>query len=118
MLTKYAAGHGVADLATSLLTDATKGIASAKAQKALAAANFRAPANTDAAGQVTDALVKAFGAAGVGGVSMPNIPQMGCYWQFVGGGWTSIFNVSIKDRKDADEVLQKVQADVLKCATS
>ena len=113
MVTKFAADHGVADLATSLVTDATKGMASVKAQKALAASNFRAPARGDV--PVTDALVQAFGAAGVGGISMPNIPQVGCYWGSAGGAWSSIFNASVADRVDAGTAFQKAQDDIGKC---
>ena len=115
MVTKFAAGHGVADLANSLVTDATKGMASAKAQKSLALANFRAPANVEAATLVTDPLIAAFAAAGVGAISMPNIPQVGCYWDNSGGAWSSVFNASINDRVAPATAFAKAQADMLTC---
>ena len=55
--------------------------------RALAAANGRFPANTTAGKQVNDPLLKQFGKAGVGGVPMPNIPQMGSVWSELGGAW-------------------------------
>ena len=56
------------------------------AQLALAAANDRFPANTaPASGQGQG--VKAFGAASVGGVPMPNIPQMDNVWGDLGSAW-------------------------------
>ena len=115
MVTKFAAGHGVGDLASSMVTDSSKGVASAKAQKSLALANFRAPANTEANSQVTDPLIAAFGAAGAGGISMPNIPQVGCYWGSAGGAWSSIFNASVNDRVDAGTAFAKAQSDIAAC---
>jgi len=115
MVTKFAAGHGVGDLASSMVTDNSKGVASAKAQKSLALANFRAPANTEANSQVTDPLIAAFGAAGAGGISMPNIPQVGCYWGSAGGAWSSIFNASVNDRVDAGTAFAKAQSDIAAC---
>ena len=56
-------------------------------QLALAAANGRFPANTAAAAQVKDADLKAFGRASVGGVPMPNIPQMASVWGDLGAAW-------------------------------
>jgi maltose-binding protein MalE len=32
-------------------------------------------------------VLKQFGAAGVGGVPMPNIPQMGSVWSDLGAAW-------------------------------
>ena len=115
MVTKFAAGHGVGDLATSMVTDSSKGMASVKAQKSLVTANFRAPANSEAGAQVSDALIAAFGAAGAGGISMPNIPQVGCYWGSAGGAWSSIFNASIADRVDAGTAFAKAQSDIANC---
>ena len=113
MVTKFAAGHGVGSQANSLVTDSSKGMASAKAQKSLSGSNFRAPARADVV--VTDPLIAAFGAAGVGGISMPNIPQVGCYWSSAGGAWSSIFNASVNDRVDAGTAFQKAQDDIAAC---
>lgn len=113
MVTKFADGHGVAALANGLVTDDAKGMASAKAQKSLSAANNRAPARGDVA--VTDAYIKGFGAAGVGAISMPNIPQVGCYWNSAGGAWSSIFNSSIADRVAPATAFAKAQDDIAKC---
>ena len=115
MVTKFAAGHGVADLANSLVTDSVKGVASVKAQLSLAKANFRAPANTAAGAQLSDPLIAGFAAAGVGAISMPNIPEVGCYWSSAGGAWSSAFNASLADRVPAATAFAKAQSDMLKC---
>jgi maltose-binding protein MalE len=57
------------------------------ARLALSAANARVPANTKAAKRVADPDVKAFGKASVGGVPMPNIPQMASVWGDLGSAW-------------------------------
>ena len=57
------------------------------AQLALAAANSRFPANTVAGKQVTDPVLAQFGKASVGGVPMPNIPQMSAVWADLGTAW-------------------------------
>jgi arabinogalactan oligomer / maltooligosaccharide transport system substrate-binding protein len=41
----------------------------------------------DAGKQVTNATLKQFGAASVGGVPMPNIPQMASVWSDLGAAW-------------------------------
>jgi arabinogalactan oligomer / maltooligosaccharide transport system substrate-binding protein len=113
MVTKFAAGHGVADLANALVSDDSKGVAGQKSQKALAAASLRAPARSDV--PVTDAYILGFGAAGVGGISMPNIPQVGCYWNSGGNAWSSMFNASIADRVPAATAFAKAQTDIENC---
>jgi len=50
-------------------------------------ANLRYPANKLAGKQVNDPILRQFGAAGAGGVPMPNIPQMGSVWAELGGAW-------------------------------
>jgi maltose-binding protein MalE len=40
-----------------------------------------------AAKRYADPIQKQFGAAGVGGVPMPNIPQMGQVWTDLGQAW-------------------------------
>jgi maltose-binding protein MalE len=84
MVTKFSTQHGVESLAKDLVGNYFMGAAS---QQALAAANGRFPANKAAGKRVNDAVLKQFGAAGVGGVPMPNIPQMDNVWTELGGAW-------------------------------
>ena len=84
MVTKFAAAHGVDSFAKDFVGNYMMQPA---AQLALAAANDRFPANTIAGKQVADKDVKAFGAASVGGVPMPNIPQMSSVWGDLGSAW-------------------------------
>ncbi len=84
MVTKYAAAHGVESGAKNLVTRYLMRPAS---QTALAAANHRIPANKAARSAVADTVLKQFGAAGAGGVPMPNIPQMSLVWSDLSGAW-------------------------------
>jgi maltose-binding protein MalE len=84
MVTKFAAQHGVETAAKDLVANYMMG---ANSQAALAAANGRYPANTDAGLAVTNATLKQFGAASKGGVPMPNIPQMASVWSDLAGAW-------------------------------
>ena len=84
LVTKYADTHGVGLQARSL---ATEFFTSATAQARMSSKNGRFPANLSAASKVTDAMLKAFGKAGAGGVPMPNIPEMGVVWGQLGGAW-------------------------------
>jgi maltose-binding protein MalE len=84
MVTKFASAHGVESLAKDLVASY---MARPASQLALAAANGRFPANTTAAAQVKDADLKAFGKASVGGIPMPNIPQMASVWGDLGAAW-------------------------------
>ena len=84
MVTKFSAPHGVESLAKDLVANYMMRPAS---QLALAAANGRFPANTVAGAQVKDKDLQAFGKASVGGVPMPNIPQMASVWQDLGAAW-------------------------------
>ena len=84
MVTKFAATHDVESLAKDLVANY---MMQAGAQLELALANARFPANIDAGKQVKDAQLKAFGAASVGGVPMPNIPQMNSVWGDLGAAW-------------------------------
>jgi arabinogalactan oligomer/maltooligosaccharide transport system substrate-binding protein len=86
MLTKFAAEHGVESAARSLVTEY---MASEKAQFNLSAKNDRYPANLAAAKRVTNPQLKAFGAAGTGGVPIPNISQMNSVWGPLGGAWVN-----------------------------
>jgi len=84
MVTKYAAAHGVDSLAKDFVSNY---MMQPSAQLSLANANGRAPANLVAAKKYSDPVLSAFGKAGVGGVPMPNIPQMGAVWSELGGAW-------------------------------
>ena len=84
MVTRFAAGHGVETLAKDLVVNYMSRTSS---QSALAAAAHRPPANTKARLAVRNAVLNAFGRASVGGVPMPNIPQMNAVWSELGGAW-------------------------------
>ena len=81
-VTKYATTHNVDAAAKDLVVNF---FSTASAQTALAAAGGRAPANLKA--KATDPILAQFGAAGKGGVPMPNIPQMGSVWSDLGQAW-------------------------------
>jgi arabinogalactan oligomer / maltooligosaccharide transport system substrate-binding protein len=84
MVTKYASVHGVDAIAQDFLTNY---IALPPAQYYLAAAGGRFPANIIAGKHVNDPVLAQFGAAGKGGVPMPNIPQMSSVWSDLGAAW-------------------------------
>jgi maltose-binding protein MalE len=84
MVTKYAQTHGVVTLAKDLVANE---MMKASFQLDLEQANLRWPANKVAGRRVGDRVLKQFGAAGAGGVPMPNIPQMGSVWAELGGAW-------------------------------
>jgi arabinogalactan oligomer/maltooligosaccharide transport system substrate-binding protein len=84
MVTKFSTQHGVESLSKDLVGNY---MMSAAAQQTLAAANSRFPANLAAGKRVNDAVLRQFGTAGVGGVPMPNIPQMDSVWAELGGAW-------------------------------
>jgi maltose-binding protein MalE len=84
MVTKYALTHGVDSLALDFVSNYMMQPA---AQLSLANANGRAPANIVANKKYSDPVLSQFGKAGVGGVPMPNIPQMGAVWSELGGAW-------------------------------
>lgn len=83
MVTKFANTHGVANLTKSLVTT----MMGSSQQQSLAGANQRFPANRAAGRRVRDTFIRQFGAAGAGGVPMPNIPEMGSVWSELGGAW-------------------------------
>jgi arabinogalactan oligomer / maltooligosaccharide transport system substrate-binding protein len=82
MVTKFASAHGVDTAAKTLVTNF---FSTPSAQTELAAAGGRAPANTKA--KANDPVLAQFGAAGKGGVPMPNIPQMSSVWSDLGAAW-------------------------------
>ena len=84
MVTKYATDHGVDALAKDFVSNY---MMTPAAQLDLANANGREPANILAAKTYADPILSAFGKAGVGGIPMPNIPQMGAVWSELGGAW-------------------------------
>jgi arabinogalactan oligomer / maltooligosaccharide transport system substrate-binding protein len=84
MVTKFAQAHGVVSLAKDLVGNEMMKPAF---QLDLEQANLRFPANRVAGKRVSDPVLKQFGAAGVGGVPLPNIPQMGSVWAELGGAW-------------------------------
>ncbi|HVN60252.1 MAG TPA: extracellular solute-binding protein [Gaiellaceae bacterium] len=84
LVTKFATQHGVESQARDLVGSY---MMTPAAQLALAAANSRFPANTAAGKQVTDPVLAQFGKASVGGVPMPNIPQMNAVWADLGTAW-------------------------------
>ena len=84
MVTKFAAAHGVGSLAKDLVASE---MMKPSFQLDLEAANQRFPANIVAGRHVSDPVLKQFGKAGIGGVPMPNIPQMGSVWAELGGAW-------------------------------
>ena len=86
MLTSFAAGHGVESAARSLVSEY---MATEKAQYQLSALNDRYPANKAAALRVQNPQLKAFGAAGAGGIPIPNIPQMNSVWGPLGSAWVA-----------------------------
>jgi arabinogalactan oligomer / maltooligosaccharide transport system substrate-binding protein len=86
MVTKYASVHGVDALAQDFVTNY---MTTPSAQLALALAEGRFPANIAAGKQVTDPVLAEFGNAGVGGVPMPNIPQMNSVWTDLGAAWVN-----------------------------
>src|SRR3954466_1746280 len=84
MVTKFAATHGVESLAKDLVASEMMKPAF---QLDLEQANLRYPANKVAGRRVNDPILRQFGAAGTGGVPLPNIPQMGSVWSELGGAW-------------------------------
>ena len=86
MVTKYATAHGVDALAQDLVSNY---MTTPAAQLVLANAGGRYPANTVAGKEVTDPVLAEFGQAGVGGVPMPNIPQMASVWTDLGAAWVN-----------------------------
>ena len=84
MVTKFAATHNIDSLAKDLVANY---MMTPAAQKLLAAANNRYPANSVAGKSVSDPYLAQFGQASVGGVPMPNIPQMDSVWSDLGGAW-------------------------------
>jgi len=86
MVTKFAQTHGVESLAKDLVASE---MMKPSFQLDLEQANLRFPANRVAGKKVNDPILRQLGAAGLGGVPMPNIPQMGSVWAELGGAWVN-----------------------------
>jgi arabinogalactan oligomer/maltooligosaccharide transport system substrate-binding protein len=84
MVTRFARTHGVEAAAKDLVGSY---LSTPAAQASLSTKNDRYPANLTAAKRVRNATMSQFGAAGRGGVPMPNIPQMDSVWTDLGGAW-------------------------------
>src|SRR5436190_3175256 len=85
-VTKFAADHGVSSLAKDFVVNY---LTKPSSQLALSQASGRYPANTVAGRQVHDSVLAQFGRAGVGGVPMPNIPEMASVWTDLGNAWVN-----------------------------
>jgi arabinogalactan oligomer/maltooligosaccharide transport system substrate-binding protein len=85
-VTKFAGDHGVSSLAKDFVVNY---LTKPSAQLALSQASGRYPANTVAGKQVHDSVLAQFGRAGVGGVPMPNIPEMASVWSDLGTAWVN-----------------------------
>jgi maltose-binding protein MalE len=85
MVTKYSAVHGVDTLARDFVASY---MPTPSAQLDLAQVNARMPANARAAADYKDTVEARFGRAGLGGVPVPNIPQMTSVWTDLGLAWT------------------------------
>ena len=84
MVTKYATVHGVDTLARDFVASYMLRPA---AQLDLAQVNARMPANVRAAAEYKVSIESRFGRAGLGGVPVPNIPQMSAVWTDLGLAW-------------------------------
>jgi arabinogalactan oligomer/maltooligosaccharide transport system substrate-binding protein len=85
-VTKFAGDHGVTSLAKDFVVNY---LTKPSSQLALSQASGRYPANTVAGKQVHDSVLAQFGRAGVGGVPMPNIPEMASVWTDLGNAWVN-----------------------------
>jgi arabinogalactan oligomer / maltooligosaccharide transport system substrate-binding protein len=84
MVTKYASEHGVSALAQDFVANYLTKPAN---QLALAQAGGRYPASITAGKSDHDKVLAEFGRASTGGVPMPNIPEMGSVWTYLGNAW-------------------------------
>jgi arabinogalactan oligomer / maltooligosaccharide transport system substrate-binding protein len=85
-VTKFATQHGVSSLAKDFVVNY---LTKAANQYDLSQASGRYPANKVAGKRVKDPVLAQFGRAGVGGVPMPNIPQMASVWTDLGNAWVN-----------------------------
>ena len=87
MVTKYAAAHGLDTLARDFVASF---MMTPSAQLDLAETNARIPANSRAAADYEDMIEAKFGRAGLGGVPVPNLPQMSSVWTDLGLAWDEV----------------------------
>jgi arabinogalactan oligomer / maltooligosaccharide transport system substrate-binding protein len=85
-VTKFATQHGVSSLAKDFVVNY---LTKASNQYDLSQASGRYPANKLAGKRVNDPVLAQFGRAGIGGVPMPNIPQMASVWTDLGNAWVN-----------------------------
>jgi maltose-binding protein MalE len=85
-VTKFATQHGVSSLAKDFVVNY---LTKAGNQYDLSQASGRYPANKLAGKRVKDPVLAQFGRAGIGGVPMPNIPQMASVWTDLGNAWVN-----------------------------
>ncbi|CAB5042948.1 MAG: hypothetical protein F2923_08580 [Actinobacteria bacterium] len=84
MVTIYAQAHQMKKAADAFVIE---GLSRAGVQAAFANAARRMPANVKAGSGISDARLKAFGAAGAAGVAIPNVPAMQDVWGPLGTAW-------------------------------
>lgn len=84
MVTVYAQAHQIRKVASDFVVE---GLSKAGIQAAFGNAARRMPASTKAASGISDARLKAFGAAGAAGVAIPNVPAMSEVWGPLGKAW-------------------------------
>jgi len=84
MVTIYSQAHQMRKQATEFVVE---GLSRAGTQAAFGNAARRMPASSKAVSGVTDARLKAFGAAGAAGLAIPNVPAMGEVWAPLGKAW-------------------------------
>jgi arabinogalactan oligomer/maltooligosaccharide transport system substrate-binding protein len=84
MVTIYAQAHQMKKAADAFVIE---GLSRAGVQAAFANAARRMPANIKAGSGISDARLKAFGAAGAAGVAIPNVPAMQNVWGPLGNAW-------------------------------
>ncbi len=84
MVTIYAQAHQMRKQASEFVVE---GLSRAGIQAAFGNAARRMPASNKAVSGITDARLKAFGAAGAAGVAIPNVPAMSAVWAPLGKAW-------------------------------
>ena len=84
MVTIYAQAHQMRKQASQFVVE---GLSRAGIQASFANAARRMPASSKAVSGITDARLKAFGAAGAAGIAIPNVAAMGEVWAPLGKAW-------------------------------
>jgi len=86
MVTVYAQAHEMKKAASEFVVE---GLSKAGIQAAFGNAARRMPASTKAVSGISDARLKAFGAAGAAGIAIPNVPAMAQVWGPLGKAWAA-----------------------------